>query len=107
MLKRAALLAVAGILTLGSSLPAMAADEEVIEPAGYHVYDSTEDSETDTWYGIARGTYLKSGESSITKVVRHMQSVQEKLWLILRQTRYMSGFIWTRVTRRHMEAGER
>ena len=67
MLKRTALLAVMGILTLGSSLPAMAADEEVIEPAGYHVYDSTEDSETDTWYGIARGTYLKSGDSSITK----------------------------------------
>lgn len=67
MLKRAALLAVAGILTLGSSLPVLAADEEVIEPAGYHVYDSTEDSETDTWYGIARGTYLKSGDSSITK----------------------------------------
>ena len=55
MLKRAALLAVAGILTLGSRLPVLAADEEVIEPAGYHVYDSTEDSETDTWYGIARG----------------------------------------------------
>ena len=68
MLKRTALLAVAGILTLGSSLPVLAADEEIIEPAGYHVYDSTEDSETDTWYGIARGTYLKSGESSITKV---------------------------------------
>lgn len=67
MLKRAALLAVAGILTLGSSLPVLAADEEIIEPAGYHVYDSTEDSETDTWYGIARGTYLKSGDSSITK----------------------------------------
>ena len=67
MLKRAALLAVAGILTLGSSLPVLAAEEEVIEPAGYHVYDSTEDSETDTWYGIARGTYLKSGDSSITK----------------------------------------
>ncbi len=61
MLKRAALLAVAGILTLGSSLPVLAAEEEIIEPAGYHVYDSTEDSETDTWYGIARGTYLKSG----------------------------------------------
>lgn len=68
MLKRAVMLAVAGILTLGSSLPVLAAEEEVIEPAGYHVYDSTEDSETDTWYGIARGTYLKSGESSITKV---------------------------------------
>ena len=67
MLKRAALLAVAGILTLGSSLPVMAAEEEIIEPAGYNVYDSTEDSEKDTWYGIARGTYLKSGDSSITK----------------------------------------
>lgn len=68
MLKRAVLLAVAGILTLGSSLPVLAAEEEIVEPAGYHVYDSTEDSETDTWYGIARGTYLRSGESSITKV---------------------------------------
>lgn len=68
MLKRAVMLAVAGILTLGSSLQVLASEEEVIEPAGYHVYDSTEDSETDTWYGIARGTYLKSGESSITKV---------------------------------------
>ena len=62
MLKRAVMLAVAG------SLQVLASEEEVIEPAGYHVYDSTEDSETDTWYGIARGTYLKSGESSITKV---------------------------------------
>ena len=67
MLKRTALLAVMGILTLGSSLPVLAAEEEVVEPAGYHVYDSTEDSEKDTWYGIARGTYLKSGDSSITK----------------------------------------
>lgn len=67
MLKRTAILAVAGILTLGSSLPVLAAEEEVVEPAGYHVYDSTEDSETDTWYGIARGTYLKSGDSCITK----------------------------------------
>lgn len=67
MLKRAALLAVAGILTLGSSLPVLAAEEEVIEPAGYHVYDSTEDSETDTWYGIARGSYLKSGTSKLSK----------------------------------------
>lgn len=67
MLKRTAILAVAGILTLGSSLPVLAAEEEVVEPAGYHVYDSTEDSETDTWYGIARGTYLKSGTSTITK----------------------------------------
>ncbi len=67
MLKRAVMLAVAGILTLGNSLPVLAAEEEVVEPAGYHVYDSTEDSETDTWYGIARGTYLKSGKSSLTK----------------------------------------
>lgn len=67
MLKRAAILAVAGILTLGSSLSVLAAEEEVVEPAGYHVYDSAEDSETDTWYGIARGTYLKSGTSRLSK----------------------------------------
>ena len=67
MRKRIAMLAMAGILTMGSSLSVLAAEEEVVEPAGYHVYDTTEDSATDTWYGIARGTYLKSGDSSITK----------------------------------------
>ena len=106
MLKRAALLAVAGILTLGSSLPVMAAEEEIIEPAGYHVYDSTEDSEKDTWYGIARGTYLKSGDSSITKK-DSTHALCTGNTHISRQIRCMFEFIWIRVILLHMEAGER
>ena len=54
-----------GTLMMGTGFAACA--EEVVEPAGYHVYENTDDSATDTWYGIARGTYLKAGVSSITK----------------------------------------
>ena len=38
--------------------------EEVIPP-GYHEYVTTEDEVIDTWYGIARGTYLESGVSGL------------------------------------------
>ena len=55
-----------GTLMMGTGFAACA-EEEVVEPAGYHVYEDTEDSVSDTWYGIARGTYLKSGTSSISK----------------------------------------
>lgn len=54
-----------GTLMMGTGLSVCA--EEVVEPAGYHVYENTDDSATDTWYGIARGTYLKAGTSTITK----------------------------------------
>ena len=47
---------------LGSSLNVLA---EEIEPAGYHVYDVQEDQATDTWYGIARGTYLRAAVAKI------------------------------------------
>lgn len=55
-----------GTLMMGTGFAACA-EEEVVEPAGYHVYEETEDSVSDTWYGIARGTYLKSGTSALTK----------------------------------------
>lgn len=55
-----------GTLMMGTGFAACA--EEMVEPAGYHVYDTTDDSATDTWYGIARGTYLKSGTSTISKI---------------------------------------
>ena len=45
-----------GTLMMGTGLAACA--EEVVDPAGYLVYENTDDSATDTWYGIARGTYL-------------------------------------------------
>ena len=54
-----------GTLMMGTGFAACA--EEVVEPAGYHVYENTDDYASDTWYGIARGTYLKAGVSSITK----------------------------------------
>ena len=38
--------------------------EEVTVP-GYHEYITTEDEVIDTWYGIARGTYLESGISGL------------------------------------------
>ena len=40
--------------------------EEISVP-GYHEYTITEDEAIDTWYGIAKGTYLASGVSGIKK----------------------------------------
>ena len=34
---------------------------EEITPPGYHVYTTTEEEVIDSWYGVARGTYLESG----------------------------------------------
>ncbi len=40
---------------------------EETEVPGYHVYTTTEDEAIDTWYGIARGTYLREGISGIKR----------------------------------------
>ena len=40
--------------------------EEVIVP-GYHEYTTTDEEAIDTWYGIARGTYLANGVSGLKK----------------------------------------
>ena len=37
------------------------------EMPGYHEYINTEDEAIDTWYGIARGTYLKDGTTGYKK----------------------------------------
>lgn len=41
--------------------------EETMVP-GYHEYVTTKDEVIDTWYGIARGTYLESGVSGLKDV---------------------------------------
>ena len=66
MIKRqlALLLAGIGILTVGISTPVSA---EEYEPAGYHVYDVQEEEATDTWYGVARGDYLRAGIAKVKK----------------------------------------
>ena len=38
---------------------------EDITPPGYHVYTTTEDEVIDTWYGVARGTYLANGTAGL------------------------------------------
>ena len=40
---------------------------EETEVPGYHIYTTTEDEAIDTWYGIARGTYLQSGTCGIVR----------------------------------------
>lgn len=40
---------------------AITSQAEEIIPPGYHVYTTTEDEVIDTWYGIAKGTYLANG----------------------------------------------
>lgn len=55
-------LVLVGTLWLPVELQARA--EDVIVP-GYHEYTETENEMIDNWYGIARGTYLKSGTSGI------------------------------------------
>ena len=40
---------------------------EEITPPGYHVYTTTEDEVIDTWYGIARGSYLESGSVGLVE----------------------------------------
>ncbi len=34
---------------------------EEITPPGYHIYTTTENEVIDTWYGIAKGSYLANG----------------------------------------------
>lgn len=43
----------------------LASNAEEITPPGYHEYITTEDEVIDTWYGIARGTYLQGGISGL------------------------------------------
>lgn len=63
--KKQGALLMTGILLFGTCLPVSA---EEVTPPGYHVYDVQEDQSEDTWYGIARGSYLRSGTAKLSKV---------------------------------------
>lgn len=52
------------IMLMGTGFMVSAEEKQ---PAGYHIYDVQEDQASDTWYGIARGDYLRAGVSKITK----------------------------------------
>lgn len=53
---------------------------EETEVPGYHVYTTTEEEAIDTWYGIARGTYLQSGTSGIVRAGTGKVSVSGTTW---------------------------
>ena len=57
-----------GICTWSSQTVISHAEE--ITPPGYHVYTTTEDEVIDTWYGIARGTYLINGTVGLVEAGR-------------------------------------
>ena len=40
---------------------------EETTPPGYHIYTTTEDEVIDTWFGIARGSYLESGSVGLVE----------------------------------------
>ena len=47
------------------NMQALTSNAEEVTVPGYHEYVTTEDEVIDTWYGIARGTYLESGISGL------------------------------------------
>lgn len=63
-LRKVGAVVIMGMTLLGSCLSVSA---EEVEPAGYHVYDIQEDQVSDSWYGIARGTYLQAAVTKIKK----------------------------------------
>lgn len=63
-LKAGCFFALAGLMVFGIRDIAYA---EEVEPAGYHVYDVRETEASDSWYGIARGSYLQAGISKIAQ----------------------------------------
>ncbi len=63
--KRMCALAVSALLLLGGCLTVCA--EEETEMAGYHVYETSENETSDSWYSVARGTYLQAGISKLSQ----------------------------------------
>lgn len=63
--KRIAMTMMAMMLTGGLCNSSIISHAE--DMPGYHEYVNTEDEAIDTWYGIARGTYLKDGVSGIKR----------------------------------------
>lgn len=57
-----------GVCTWSSQVVISRAEE--ITPPGYHVYTTTENEVIDTWYGIARGTYLINGTVGLVEAGR-------------------------------------
>lgn len=61
-MKKKIIVAICGMFAVCfSSIPTLTSQAAEITVPGYHEYVTTENEVIDTWYGIARGTYLQSG----------------------------------------------
>lgn len=67
MHKKRSAMALMSLLLVGGICNAGAITSHAEEMPGYHEYVNTEDEAIDTWYGIARGTYLKDGTCGIKR----------------------------------------
>lgn len=65
MHKKRIAMAMMGFMLLGGICNISTITSHAEDMPGYHEYVNTEDEVIDTWYGIARGTYLRSGTSGL------------------------------------------
>ena len=75
MHKKRIAMALMSLLLVGGICNAGAITSHAEEMPGYHEYVNTEDEAIDTWYGIARGTYLKDGTTGIKKAGSGLVSI--------------------------------
>jgi len=75
MHKKRIAMAMMGILLAGGLGAAGTITSHAEDMPGYHEYVNTEDEAIDTWYGIARGTYLRDGTSGIVRAGSGLISV--------------------------------
>ena len=75
MHKKRIAMAMMGILLAGGLGAAGTIPRHAEDMPGYHEYVNTEDEAIDTWYGIARGTYLRDGTSGIVRAGSGLISV--------------------------------
>lgn len=67
MHKKRIAMAMMGFMLLGGICNIGTITSHAEDMPGYHEYVNTEDEAIDTWYGIARGTYLRDGTSGIKR----------------------------------------
>ncbi len=75
MHKKRIAMALMGLLLVGGICNVGAITSHAEEMPGYHEYVNTEDEAIDTWYGIARGTYLRDGTTGIKRTGSGLLSI--------------------------------
>lgn len=75
MHKKKIAMAIMGVMLLGGLCNVNVITSHAEDMPGYHEYVNTEDEVIDTWYGIARGTFLRDGTSGLKRAGSGLVSV--------------------------------